>query len=345
MEHLKNDSSGTDDDLPNQCRVQTRNGVLFSRTLRISSKPTYCGRDSNMDYQIHCIETDAYGAVLRAFSAQSEGLSWEKEALITELRKELRVSDKEHREILGKISLDGSINSIREWRKATSGHQMSARNITSSLPCKRLKFRQASEAFPPSCPSRAQPSLNHVRDGYWNSSTAVFSPQMHVRLPTVATPQNGLVHTSGKAKGSVALQTLKKDARSGFGSGNMIIGSDVIEIRSTDKLIKEVEKICGGINPDKGQVDKARLILREHEKALMDAIGKLDAASDGDYPPDFRQEQRYYSNEEWQGIRDIASKQFDSGQINCVDDFIAGHPERAGVPCIDLPDDDFDHGR
>lgn len=42
----------------------------------------------------------------------------EKEGLITELRKELRVSDDEHRELLSTVNTDEVICTIREWRKA-----------------------------------------------------------------------------------------------------------------------------------------------------------------------------------------------------------------------------------
>lgn len=41
----------------------------------------------------------------------------EKEGLITELRKELRVSDDEHRDLLTKVNADDLIQRIREWRK------------------------------------------------------------------------------------------------------------------------------------------------------------------------------------------------------------------------------------
>ncbi|XP_078170797.1 emsy N Terminus (ENT)/ plant Tudor-like domains-containing protein isoform X4 [Carex rostrata] len=44
-------------------------------------------------------------------------LGLEKESLITELRKELRVSDKEHRELLGRVNADDIIRRIREWRQ------------------------------------------------------------------------------------------------------------------------------------------------------------------------------------------------------------------------------------
>ncbi|QCE05212.1 EMSY N-terminal [Vigna unguiculata] len=69
-----------------------------------------------MEAQIHQLEQEAYSAVLRAFKAQSDTLTWEKEDLITELRKELRVSDDEHRELLTRVNSDEIIHCIREWR-------------------------------------------------------------------------------------------------------------------------------------------------------------------------------------------------------------------------------------
>lgn len=95
-----------------------------------------------METQIHNVEQDAYSSVLRAFKAQSDAITWvsftfcmhilepslinkvglkaildicfqEKESLITELRKELRVSDEEHRELLSKVNADDIILRIR----------------------------------------------------------------------------------------------------------------------------------------------------------------------------------------------------------------------------------------
>jgi len=96
-----------------------------------------------MEAQIHLLEQEAYSAVLRAFKAQSDALTWvctigslhvlfvifpvlkihllyfilciyqEKEGLITELRKELRVSDDEHRELLTRVNSDEIIHRIR----------------------------------------------------------------------------------------------------------------------------------------------------------------------------------------------------------------------------------------
>ncbi|KAJ1409884.1 ENT domain [Sesbania bispinosa] len=82
-----------------------------------------------MEAQIHQLEQEAYSAVLRAFKAQSDALTWEKEGLITELRKELRVSDDEHRELLTRVNADEIIHRIREWRQ--TGCYQPARRSTS----------------------------------------------------------------------------------------------------------------------------------------------------------------------------------------------------------------------
>ena len=94
-----------------------------------------------METQIHLIEQEAYCSVLRAFKAQSDAITWvaqfffflisvqtrsiriltllsffyfqDKESLITELRKELRVSDEEHRELLSRVNADDVIRRIR----------------------------------------------------------------------------------------------------------------------------------------------------------------------------------------------------------------------------------------
>ncbi|EOX96769.1 Emsy N Terminus/ plant Tudor-like domains-containing protein isoform 5, partial [Theobroma cacao] len=65
----------------------------------------------------HQLEQEAYSSVLRAFKAQADAITWEKESLITELRKELRLSNEEHRELLGRVNADDVIRRIREWRQ------------------------------------------------------------------------------------------------------------------------------------------------------------------------------------------------------------------------------------
>uniref|UniRef100_A0A0V0ICK5 Putative ovule protein n=1 Tax=Solanum chacoense TaxID=4108 RepID=A0A0V0ICK5_SOLCH len=117
------ESSGTDDDRPQSQYNRVPAGSIIGGNGRssISSAP-YQRMYVDMEVEIHNLEQDAYGAILRAFKAQSDALTWEKESLITELRKELRVSDDEHRDLLTKVNADNRIHSIREWRK-TNGNQ------------------------------------------------------------------------------------------------------------------------------------------------------------------------------------------------------------------------------
>ncbi|KAG6424494.1 hypothetical protein SASPL_114912 [Salvia splendens] len=91
----------------------------------------------DMEYEIHNLEQIAYDAVLRAFKAQSDALTWETEGLITELRKELRVLDDEHRELLSQVNGDDLIRRIREWREAGGNRNIApsvAQHINNQLP-------------------------------------------------------------------------------------------------------------------------------------------------------------------------------------------------------------------
>jgi hypothetical protein len=94
-----------------------------------------------LDSDIHQIEQQAYTGVLRAFKMQSDALTWvissmkligdycsllyslprnfnkglvqEKESLITELRRELKVSDVEHRMLLNMVNEEETVHRIR----------------------------------------------------------------------------------------------------------------------------------------------------------------------------------------------------------------------------------------
>ncbi|KAL9676093.1 hypothetical protein QQ045_004306 [Rhodiola kirilowii] len=87
---------------------------------------------NDMQIQIHHLEQEAYCAVLRAFKAQADAITWEKESLITELRKELRVSDDEHRDLLSRVNADDVIKRIREWRQSI-GHQAAMPNPSHTM--------------------------------------------------------------------------------------------------------------------------------------------------------------------------------------------------------------------
>lgn len=130
MEYGLVDSSGTDDDNPQTLYNRGTVGGRVAGNGRSFAPPAPFQRiQFDMEYEIHNLEQIAYGAVLRAFKAQSDALTWEKEGLITELRKELRVSDDEHREQLSQVNGDDLIRRIREWREAGGN-----RNVAPNVP-------------------------------------------------------------------------------------------------------------------------------------------------------------------------------------------------------------------
>ncbi|KAF2289468.1 hypothetical protein GH714_036425 [Hevea brasiliensis] len=113
---------GTDDDLPPHQNTIPKGERVVGNGRSVVGSAAYSRMHTDMEAQIHHLEQEAYSAVLRAFKAQSDAISWEKEGLITELRKELRVSDDQHRELLTKVNGDEIIRRIRQWRQA-GGHQ------------------------------------------------------------------------------------------------------------------------------------------------------------------------------------------------------------------------------
>ncbi|KAG9154841.1 hypothetical protein Leryth_019552 [Lithospermum erythrorhizon] len=129
MDYESYDSSGTDDDLPpsHQNRFSRGGGHIAGngRSSAMGSAP-YAPRmynKPNMEAQIHQLEQEAYSSVLRAFKAQADAITWENQELLTKLRKELRLSNEEYRELLGRVNTDEVICSIREWRQLRGPQQ------------------------------------------------------------------------------------------------------------------------------------------------------------------------------------------------------------------------------
>ncbi|KAJ7566230.1 hypothetical protein O6H91_02G093000 [Diphasiastrum complanatum] len=111
----QSDTSGTDDDLP---ASHSGRGSKEVRVIGNGREPTFFQpKFSNTEQFICKLEQDAYKSVLVAFGAQSENISWVKERLMTDLRKELRVSDEQHRELLGKVADDEILHQIQDWRR------------------------------------------------------------------------------------------------------------------------------------------------------------------------------------------------------------------------------------
>ncbi|KAJ6829428.1 protein EMSY-LIKE 3-like isoform X1 [Iris pallida] len=167
MEYGPSDSSGTDDDLPpsHQNQVGAREVITGNGKPPVGCLP-YPRVQNDMETQIHRLEQEAYSSVLRAFKAQSDAITWEKESLITELRKELRVSDDEHRELLSRVNADGIIQRIREWRQTgglQSGMLNSAQPAHDQVPSPSIsasRKRKTSQSIPSLTLGAPTPSLH-----------------------------------------------------------------------------------------------------------------------------------------------------------------------------------------
>ncbi|XP_018675785.2 protein EMSY-LIKE 3 isoform X1 [Musa acuminata AAA Group] len=129
MDYGPTDSSGTDDDLPPF--LHNRGGPVTGSGKTTAAAPPCSRMQNDMESVIHQLEQEAYCSVLRAFKAQSDAISWEKEGLITELRKELRLSNEEHRELLRRVNTDDIIHRIREWRQEGGGQSNLINNAQS----------------------------------------------------------------------------------------------------------------------------------------------------------------------------------------------------------------------
>ncbi|KAK9201273.1 hypothetical protein WN944_016474 [Citrus x changshan-huyou] len=255
------------------------------------------GIDEDMKLQIHCLEKEAYSHVLRAFIAQSDLLSWGKEGLITELRKELNVTDTEHGELLVKINSDESIKVIREWRKGAQQPQESlygkanapafGPNSVGNGLQKKAKTSHASISKSERYASHGVPSLG----------TQSWKYVPHIQpssgtLPSPPVPCSRIVGPNYQAPPDGKQKVLvKSQAKKGSNASDVKKSCDIIKIRATDKLIHYVERtIYGTKNPSAGQVEKAKSILREHERAILAALNKLDDISDGDDSPNEQQQ-------------------------------------------------------
>ncbi|KAL6987019.1 hypothetical protein U1Q18_012778 [Sarracenia purpurea var. burkii] len=403
MDYGPVDTSGTDDDLPpsHNNRVARGGRIAVNGRSMVGSVP-FRRMHSDMESEIHQLEKEAYSSVLRAFKAQSDALTWEKEGLITELRKELRVSDDEHRELLARVNNDDIIRRIREWRQAGGqrgaiGTRQPVHDLTASptaasrkkqktsqsvplsvgLPLRALHSQAITTAMQPSpsaakrghalgsggkrpIPGQPLPGLSSMKsNGRGQFTTRSSSGAVMTSEPTEAAPHDpligrkvmtrwpeddnfyeaviteynpvegrhalvydintkketwewvnlkeispedirwvgddpgishhgegvrnslghGVTSSAGRERES-AIDQLKKDLpQLQNGAGKV---SDEIEILHTETLIKEVEKVFGTSHPDLLEIEKAKKMLKEHERALIEVIEKLADASDSE---------------------------------------------------------------
>ncbi|XP_015969349.1 protein EMSY-LIKE 3-like isoform X3 [Arachis duranensis] len=185
--------SHTDENVPplNQNSTIASNG----RSAPVAPLP-HQKLQGNMDTLIHQIEKEAYSHVLLAFKCQSDVLTWEKADLMVELRKELRVSDDEHTQLLTQVNTNSTIHQIREWRKtscykpAQHVHDDSLHSTISSSPKKHNSSSQPHRAAAPSAGGRI------IING---SSYSVVPPKKPIREEAIAGKARNEIHEAGIA--------------------------------------------------------------------------------------------------------------------------------------------------
>ncbi|XP_071719795.1 protein EMSY-LIKE 3-like [Rutidosis leptorrhynchoides] len=422
MDYEPFDSSGTDDDLPpsHQNRMPRGGRVAGNGRPAVMGSAQYPRMygETDMEAQIHQLEQEAYISVLRAFKAQADAITWEKESLITELRKELRLSNEEHKELLGKVNKDDVIRRIREWRQpggiqpgihstGQTGHDPSpSPSVSASRKKQKMNPSTGSQTFNgPPAPFQPQPTpsinlpsssasrrgpltgpkaktkksaqmmggvssmkmqypssgpngrgqiVNRIASGALANQTADtssyssligkkvktrwpddnnfyeavitdYNPDegLHVLVYDQYTPNEtwewvnlaeispkdiqwvgddpGIVHKAGYGRsGNAMSRGVGHDVGPGGGRGRGLTkgqtrkefqpsqngvgkkGLDDIRLLNTDTLINEVERVFGSDHPDSIEIEKAKKVLKEHEKALVDAIAKLADISDAE---------------------------------------------------------------
>ncbi|GJN33602.1 hypothetical protein PR202_gb22222 [Eleusine coracana subsp. coracana] len=295
------DTSGTDDDLP-----PTQHTGLRRRSISMNGRASagalpFMRPHDDLEDQIHRVEQDAYTGVLRAFKVQSDAISWEKESLITELRKELRVSDEEHRELLNRVNEDGSIRRMRELRQGVvtpSGVHRGSRALYDAEPGPAKKPRtshlipsQSASLQSPVMPSHSVPSAKWGPLSARGRRAKPMAPE-DIRWdledhgginqdgwapsgPLGRQPSNGGMVGASRVRGRLSTN-IKDYTPPQNGIRTRII--DHIDIPNTENVVIEVERVLS--NPNMREIEKARKLLKDQEQSLLDAIARLDEASD-----------------------------------------------------------------
>ncbi|KAG4927582.1 hypothetical protein JHK82_053346 [Glycine max] len=229
----------------------------------------------DLEHQIHYLETEAYSSILKAFIAQSDLLTWGKEGLMTELRKELNVTDIEHGEILLKINSDQLIKQIREQRKLAS---------------------QAKDYIKPSAPDCVCASMGNSVIRMKTPSSAAFYTQKkmsHCQASLISTPIPSPMPLPpvGGGRGLKGKYPLQKDLHRSH-LVKLKKRSDLIQLRATDRVIHDVKKMLFSRGkPDPVDIERAKRTLTEQEIAITEALGKVaNVLERGDAP---NQMQRY----------------------------------------------------
>ncbi|CAJ1919546.1 unnamed protein product [Sphenostylis stenocarpa] len=241
----------------------------------------------DLEHHIHYLEIEAYSSILKAFIAQSDLLTWGKEELMTELRKELNVTDIEHGEILVKINSDELIKQIREQRNLGSH----AKDYIQATPgcasasmgnaVMKLKTQSSAAIYAQKKTSRSQNSLVSIpipssMPPKFNDDplTAEF---VHEKVQQSIEMFNYSVQLPPVGGGRVlkGKHLLQKDLHRSH-SAKLNKRSDLIQLRATDRVIHDVEKMLfSKEKPDPVDIERAKRALRKQEIDITEALGKV----------------------------------------------------------------------
>ncbi|CAL5001285.1 unnamed protein product [Urochloa decumbens] len=268
------DSSGTDDELHPTYQIRGPRMHVTENRMSLAGTLSQPRQQSKLDHDIHQIEQQAYTGVLRAFKMQSDALTWEKESLITELRRELKVSDEEHRVLLNKVNGEEAVHIIRQSRQG-GGMQSSLYHssvVAHNLgPLKKQKKSHSVYSFPvgPQSPTMPLHAAGNRADTMapenirWGSAYNALPNQVGWLASDSAVPGSG---RSGRFHETP--------------NGISLFKFNHIDVPNTGNLVKKVEVVLS--HPDVYAIQKAKKLLIDQEQSLLDAIAKLDEASDGE---------------------------------------------------------------
>ncbi|KAL6661778.1 hypothetical protein ACP70R_001162 [Stipagrostis hirtigluma subsp. patula] len=293
MEYGAFENGGTDDDLPPTYQIRGPR-VLFSGGGRSSAGAlSQAMIHSNLDTDIHQIEQQAYAGVIRAFKVQSDDLTWEKESMITELRRELKVTDEEHRVLLNKVNEEEAVHRIRNLRQGgitQSSLHLSSMVVHNVVPRKRQKKSHSIDPFPVNAFWSSMKDLQPVQqilavkkfpapeDIRWSSADQILSRQGVLQADHALEwhpNNNGVMLGAGRRRGRF-LANEDYAPPDGYGMEDF----SRIAVPNTGNMVKEVERVLS--NPNMYEIEKAKKLLRDQEQSLLDAIARLDEESDGE---------------------------------------------------------------
>ncbi|KAL8245530.1 hypothetical protein R6Q59_011788 [Mikania micrantha] len=258
------DSSGTDDDLPPPHQQKFRNSGPVTgngRTMAVGNAP-FPRIQNDMEKQIHLIEQEAYSSVLRAFKAQSDAITWgfdednSSDPLIG-------------RKVWTRWPEDNNFYEavITDFNPVEGRHALVYDGKTPNEAWEWVNLREIS-------PNDIRWKWEDVgisnRGGRSGSGRGIKSST--ARVGTNSGTGRGRVVTKGQSKKEVPPKE--------NGMAKKPLNS--IEILHTDTLVKELDKVFSSSTADPMDIEKARKVLKEHEQALVDAIAKLEGASDGE---------------------------------------------------------------